>query len=127
MRPTTALMPTVVPSCTRTSASTPALGEGISVSTLSVEISKSGSSRSTRSPGFLSHFVRVPSTMLSPIWGITTSVMSVLSFVGCERRGLEQHVAFKNPAEIGGQTFPDILHRRAHAQLRHGGHGLRQT
>jgi hypothetical protein len=41
---------------------------------LSVEISNSGSSRRTYSPGFLSHLVMVPSKMLSPIWGMTTSV-----------------------------------------------------
>ena len=52
---------------------------GISVSTLSVEISNSGSSRSTWSPGFFSHLVSVPSTMLSPIWGITTSVIQIVS------------------------------------------------
>ena len=75
IRPTTVLMPTVFPSSTSTSASVPAAGDGISVSTLSVEISNSGSSRSTLSPGFLSHLVKVPSTMLSPIWGITTSVI----------------------------------------------------
>jgi hypothetical protein len=75
MRPTTALIATVVPSGTKISLRTPAAGEGISVSTLSVEISKSGSSRSTFSPGFFSQRVKVPSTMLSPIWGITTSVI----------------------------------------------------
>jgi len=57
MRPTTVLMPTVFPSSTRISARVPATGEGISVSTLSVEISKRGSSRSTLSPGFFSHFI----------------------------------------------------------------------
>jgi hypothetical protein len=71
-------MPTVFPSSTITSESVPAAGDGISVSTLSVEISNSGSSRSTRSPGFFNHFVKVPSTILSPIWGITTSVISKL-------------------------------------------------
>src|SRR5579862_2518358 len=75
---TTVLMPTVLPSSTRISESVPAAGEGISVSTLSVEISNSGSSRSTWSPAFLSHLVSVPSTMLSPIWGITTSVIKLL-------------------------------------------------
>src|SRR5260221_2748175 len=70
---TTVLMGTVWPSLTLISLSTPAEGEGISASTLSVEISKSGSSRSTLSPGFFSHLVMVPSKMLSPIWGITTS------------------------------------------------------
>src|SRR5207247_5329785 len=74
---TTVLIPTVLPSSTSTSDSVPAAGDGISVSTLSVDISKRGSSRSTCSPGFFSHFVNVPSTMLSPIWGITTSVMKL--------------------------------------------------
>src|SRR5712671_3849383 len=74
--PTTVLIPTVVPSCTRISPRVPATGEGISVSTLSVEISNSGSSRSTRSPGCFSHLVKVPSTMLSPIWGMMTSIIN---------------------------------------------------
>jgi len=43
------------------SVNVPAAGDGISASTLSVEISKSGSSRWTVSPGFLSHLVIVPS------------------------------------------------------------------
>ncbi len=74
---------TVCPSGTLISFSTPAEGEGISASTLSVEISNRGSSRSTLSPGFFSHLVMVPSNMLSPIWGMTTStgiaVISLLS------------------------------------------------
>src|ERR1700719_4770157 len=74
-------MGTVWPSAIFISLRTPAEGEGISASTLSVEISKSGSSRSTLSPGFLSHLVMVPSKMLSPIWGMTTSTaMGLLSF-----------------------------------------------
>jgi len=44
---TTLLTGTVSPALTRISATTPAAGEGISASTLSVEISNSGSSRST--------------------------------------------------------------------------------
>jgi len=55
--------------------STPAIGDGISASTLSVEISKSGSSRLTVSPIFLSHLVTVPSAMDSPICGMITSVI----------------------------------------------------
>jgi hypothetical protein len=57
----------------------PAAGEGISASTLSVEISNSGSSRSMRSPTFLSHFVTVPSAIDSPIWGMMTSAMALLA------------------------------------------------
>src|SRR6267143_1994156 len=57
--PTTVWIGTVLPSPTLISFSTPAEGEGISASTLSVEISNSGSWRSTLSPGFLSHLVMV--------------------------------------------------------------------
>src|ERR1035437_6500980 len=71
---TTVLICTVSPSRTLISDSTPATGEGISASTLSVEISNSGSSFCTASPAFLSHLVMVPSKIDSPIWGITTSV-----------------------------------------------------
>jgi hypothetical protein len=66
---------TVSPSLNLISVRVPAAGDGISASTLSVEISNSGSSRSTRSPTFFSHFVIVPSAMDSPICGITTSVL----------------------------------------------------
>src|SRR5215469_5885368 len=72
-------MGTVWPSGILISFRTPAVGDGISASTLSVEISKSGSSRSTLSPGFLSHLVMVPSKMLSPIWGMTTSTAMTCS------------------------------------------------
>src|SRR6202453_2120696 len=71
---TTALICTVVPACTLISASTPAAGDGISASTLSVEISKRGSSCCTASPGFFNHLVMVPSKIDSPIWGMITSV-----------------------------------------------------
>src|SRR5216684_1750141 len=75
--PTTVLIGTVWPSPTLISFRTPADGEGISASTLSVEISNSGSSRSTLSPGFFSHLVMVPSKMLSPICGITMSTAMI--------------------------------------------------
>ncbi len=77
--PTTVLIGTVVPGATRISFRIPAAGEGISASTLSVEISNSGSSRSMRSPTFLSHFVTVPSAIDSPIWGMMTSAMALLA------------------------------------------------
>src|SRR5713101_1817051 len=77
--PTIVWIGTVCPSPTLISLSTPAAGAGISASTLSVEISNSGSSRSTLSPGFFSHLVMVPSKMLSPIWGMTTSIAMGLS------------------------------------------------
>ena len=71
---TTLWIGTVSPSFTAMSSSTPAAGDGISASTLSVEISKSGSSRSTASPTFLIQRTIVPSAIDSPIWGITTGV-----------------------------------------------------
>src|SRR5579863_1729163 len=77
---TTVCIGTVLPSPTLISLSTPADGDGISASTLSVEISNSGSSRSTLSPGFFSHLVMVPSKMLSPIWGITMSTAICVSW-----------------------------------------------
>src|ERR1700722_3247415 len=78
---TTVLIWTVVPACTLISESTPAAGEGISASTLSVEISNSGSSCCTVSPGFFSHLVMVPSKIDSPIWGMITSVAETAA--GC--------------------------------------------
>jgi hypothetical protein len=53
---------------------TPASGEGISASTLSVVISKMGSSRSTASPTFFSQRTMVPSATDSPIWGMMMSI-----------------------------------------------------
>ena len=48
----------------------PATGEGISVSTLSVDTSRSASSTATLSPTFFNHRVTVPSVTLSPRAGI---------------------------------------------------------
>src|SRR6185503_1099307 len=86
--PTTVFTWTVVPSVTFISCRTPEAGAGISASTLSVEISNSGSSRWILSPGFFSHLVMVPSTMDSPIWGITISV-AMGSFQGGSYWGAE--------------------------------------
>ena len=63
---------TVSSSATRIASITPATGDGISVSTLSVETSSSGSSTSTRSPTFFSQRVTVPSVTLSPSAGRLT-------------------------------------------------------
>src|SRR3984957_18436662 len=76
---TTVCMGTVCPSFTLIFFTTPAEGDGISASTLSVEISNSGSSRSILSPAFFSHLVMVPSKILSPIWGMMTSTAMVFS------------------------------------------------
>ena len=58
---------------------TPATGEGISVSTLSVETSRSGSSTATTSPSFLSQRVTVPSVTDSPSAGIVTEKVILFS------------------------------------------------
>ena len=63
---------TVSSSATVMPRSTPDTGEGISVSTLSVETSSSGSSALTCSPSRFSQRVTVPSVTLSPSWGIDT-------------------------------------------------------
>ena len=60
---------TVSSSATRILVSTPAAGDGISVSTLSVDTSSSGSSASTCSPSCFSQRVTVPSVTLSPSGG----------------------------------------------------------
>ena len=66
---------TVSPACTRISVSVPAIGEGTSVSTLSVDTSNNGSSAFTVSPTFLNQRVIVPSVTVSPSCGSTTSAM----------------------------------------------------
>ena len=76
---TTVFTSTVAPSSTMIFSSTPSAGAGTSASTLSVEISKSGSSRWITSPGCLNQRVRVPSAIDSPIWGISTSVAIMLT------------------------------------------------
>ena len=67
---------TVSSSATLISSSVPATGEGISVSTLSVETSSSGSSTATASPTDLSQRVTVPSVTDSPSAGRVTGVPS---------------------------------------------------
>ena len=65
---------TVSSSSKRISVRTPATGDGISVSTLSVETSSNGSSTSTVSPTFFSQVVMVPSVTDSPSSGISIEV-----------------------------------------------------
>ena len=63
------------------SVSTPLTGAGISVSTLSVEISTNGSSTCTVSPTFFSQRVTVPSVTDSPNCGSTTGWAIVVPFL----------------------------------------------
>ncbi len=67
---------TVSSSSTLISRRVPATGEGISVSTLSVETSRSGSSTATSSPTDFNHRVTVPSVTDSPRAGSVTGVES---------------------------------------------------
>ena len=76
MRAMTSPTSMVSSSSARISTRVPATGEGISVSTLSVETSSNGSSTSTVSPTDLSHWVMVPSVTDSPSSGISTSAAS---------------------------------------------------
>src|SRR5450759_1060169 len=124
MRPTIVLIATVSPGLTRISTSVPAAGEGISASTLSVEISNSGSSRPTMSPTFLSHLVIVPSAMDSPICGMITSVAmdeaSLLQVVLEEIRDPPEHVLAR-PGAAETVLLPELdLQIVAHARLREG-------
>src|ERR1019366_3738822 len=64
---------TVVSTGTSMARIVPVAGEGISVSTLSVETSRSGSSTLIVSPTFLSQRVTVPSVTDSPRAGIVTT------------------------------------------------------
>src|SRR6266851_3529918 len=61
----------------------PATGLGTSALTLSVWISTSGSSRSTRSPGFFSQRPIVPSETDSPSCGMRTTVLAIV-LVRCQ-------------------------------------------
>ena len=63
---------TVESTATTIFCKTPATGDGISVSTLSVETSNNGSSTATTSPSFFSQRVTVPSVTDSPSAGIVT-------------------------------------------------------
>jgi len=63
-----------VSTATSIARSVPATGEGISVSTLSVETSSNASSTATESPTFFNQRVTVPSETLSPSAGIVITV-----------------------------------------------------
>jgi hypothetical protein len=68
---------TVESTATSIAISVPATGDGISVSTLSVDTSRRASSTATLSPTFLSQRVTVPSLTLSPRAGIVIIVPAV--------------------------------------------------
>ena len=88
MRHRTVPTATVESGSTRSSAIVPATGEGTSASTLSVEISTSGSSTATASPGLTFHSSTVPSATESPISGKATSTSSASAASGSAASGL---------------------------------------
>ena len=94
---------TVSSSWTRISSITPPTGDGISVSTLSVEISSSPSSASTVSPTFFSQRVTVPSVTDSPRAGSCTlsDMTARVSFESCGQlwacRGLPARARWASP------------------------------
>ena len=107
---------TVSPAALWIASSTPAAGDGISASTLSVEISNSGWSRSTFSPTFTSHLVIVPSAIDSPICGITTSVAIATPVAPGGRR-----FCFLSTATVGDSRSLDRRPRAAVVVFGKGG------
>src|SRR5262245_42840549 len=65
---------TVVPSGTRICVMNPSPGDGISIETLSVSMSRTISSTATLSPTFFFQFATVPSVTVSPSCGINTFI-----------------------------------------------------
>src|SRR5580765_1351479 len=109
---TTLLTATVSPSLTLISASTPSAGDGISASTLSVEISNSGSSRPTFSPTFLIQRTIVPSAIDSPIWGISTGVL-IRPAVSCQPPAVSSDVDCRPVCRVRR-----LAHRLRHRRVR---------
>ena len=100
----TAPTSTVSSSLARILSRTPAAGEGISVSTLSVETSSKGSSAATVSPTFFSQRVMVPSVTDSPSSGISTENAIVSD-------------SLKVVLEINVLTFRDYLFRLRNVEV----------
>ena len=116
MRASSVPTSTVAPGSTSISDTRPVAGAGISVSTLSVEISTIASSASTQSPTRLHHSTIVPSATETPICGIVTS--TAVELVGEELTAslphvvhLRQHRALERRAE-----------RNRHVRRRHADH-----
>ena len=78
----------MVSTATSIASRVPATGEGISVSTLSVETSRSASSTATESPTFFNQRVTVPSLTDSPSAGIVMTVPALLDAAGAVGGGV---------------------------------------
>src|SRR4029453_14329306 len=97
---------TVSSSLTLIDVSPPAVGAGISVSTLSVDTSSSGSSAATVSPSCLSQRVTVPSVTLSPSAGRVTETDICLgtpnsSAEGVQRLAGQREMRFADRLSLG--------------------------
>src|SRR5262249_43563714 len=123
MTATTLFTGTVSPSFARISATTPDAGDGISASTLSVEISNSGSSRSIASPTFLIHRTIVPSAIDSPICGITTSAIDASCHFGLWIADFGLTIAIRNPIRNPQSEIRNLKSEITNVLPRHVSHG----
>src|SRR6266853_6152991 len=89
---------TVLPASTRMAFTTPAVIEGISVVTLSVSTSKSGSSAFTASPTFVYQLATVPSVTVSPSCGMITSIPALSCRLLCRAARFERAANIGNDA-----------------------------
>src|SRR5438445_705371 len=115
---------TVLPASTRITLSTPLATAGISVVTLSVSTSKSGSSARTTSPTFLYQLATVPSVTVSPSCGMITSIASAF---GQQLRASErlEVLALGHLALVGEQALVLEEHHRIGIADRRGEQPLR--
>ena len=122
---------TVSSSWTLISRSLPATGEGISVSTLSVETSSSGSSTATSSPTCLSQRVTVPSVTDSPSAGRVTDVpepppdvpaceASASGLVSAEAGAVSCALGAESVCAAGGSVSVSVLRSSPASAVRHG-------
>src|SRR5688572_23906009 len=116
MTASTAPTSTVVPTGTRISVITPAIGAGISIDTLSVSMSRMISSAATVSPAFLCQLATVPSVTVSPSCGISTFIeplprlVDELAHAGDDALGRRQLRVF----EVVGRRERHVRRRDAH-------------
>ena len=104
MRARRAPTATVVSTGTSIANKIPATGDGISVSTLSVETSRSASSTATASPMFLSQRVTVPSLTDSPRAGIEITVPPELAADGAGAAGATGATGAATGGGVGAAT-----------------------
>src|SRR5437763_15185745 len=115
MRASSVPTSTVAPGSTSISATRPEAGDGISASTLSVEISTIASTAFTQSPTRLRHSTIVPSATDTPICGMFTSTVVVLVFDELTAILLHVvHLPAHDPLERRAERYPKVLRGHAH-------------